>query len=223
MTINPQSVAKMIDHTCLAGVASRREIARLCEEAKAYGFATVCINPCYVSFAASLLAGTTIGVSTVVGFPLGATTPAVKAFEAGEALQNGATEIDMVINIAALKERRARYVADEIARVRACIQRAVLKVILETTLLSEEEKLLAARLAREAGADMLKTSTGTAGGATLSDVRFLKEAAPSLGIKASGGIRDAAFAIDLIAAGAVRLGTSSAVKIMNELGGQVKA
>ncbi len=210
-------LATYIDHTNLLPDATREEIILLCNEAKEYSFAAVCVNPWHVQYAAKLLSESAVKVASVIGFPLGATTSAVKAFEAGEALQNGADEIDMVINIAALKDGMLRYVRDEISRVRQSTEGALLKVILETTLLDDEEKRSAAMLAAEAGADMVKTSTGFNSGATTADVVILKETVPELGIKASGGIRDASFALQLIQAGATRLGTSSAVKILKEL------
>lgn len=206
-----------IDHTILKSDATRQEIERLCAEAKEYQFAAVCINPWHVAQAARLLKGTTVNVAVVVGFPLGANTVGVKIFEAGEAIQNGATEIDLVINVAALKEGMERYVADEISRIRFVSANTLLKVILETGLLTNEQKRLAARIAAEAGADMVKTSTGFFGGATEEDVLLLKEEVPHLGIKASGGIRTAEFALRLLSAGATRLGTSSAVDILKEL------
>ncbi|EEG77015.1 deoxyribose-phosphate aldolase [Dethiobacter alkaliphilus] len=211
------SFAATIDHTNLKPEATRDDIAMLCAEADKHRFAAVCINPWHVPYAARLLEESTVKVAVVAGFPLGATTTATKAFEAGEAVQNGAREVDLVINVAALKEGRARMVGEEISRVRASIEGAYLKVILETALLEAEEKRLAARIAADCGADMLKTSTGFFGGATEDDVALLKEVAPHLGIKASGGIRDAEFALLLLAAGATRLGTSSAVKIITEL------
>ncbi len=210
-------LATYIDHTNLLPGATREEIIMLCNEAKEYGFAAVCLNPWHVQYAAKLLSESGTKVATVIGFPLGATTSAVKAFEAGEAVQNGADEIDMVINIAALKDGMLRYVREEISRVRHSTGGALLKVILETTMLDDEEKRSAARLAAEAGADMVKTSTGFNGGATAADVALLKETVPELGIKASGGIRDASYALQLIQAGATRLGTSNALKILKEL------
>jgi deoxyribose-phosphate aldolase len=205
---------RFIDHTNLSATATGEEIERLCREAVEYGFAAVCINPWHVRFAAGLLAGTAVKVAAVAGFPLGATTVGAKVFEAEEAVQNGAGEIDLVINLAALKAGMTQYVRDELQRVRHCTKGALLKVILETALLTGEEKRLAAGLARDCGAEMVKTSTGYAGGATIEDVRLLKETVPELGIKASGGIRDIPFALALLAAGAARLGTSSAVKLM---------
>jgi deoxyribose-phosphate aldolase len=210
-------LASYIDHTLLKADATREEIARLCSEAQQYSFAAVCINPWHVNYASRLLAESSVRVAAVVGFPLGATTSSVKVFEAGEAVQHGADEIDLVINIAALKDEMPRFVREEIARVRQCAIGALLKVILESALLTDEQKRTAAILAREAGADMVKTSTGFNGGATVADVKLLKETVPDLGIKASGGVREAAFAIELIAAGATRLGTSNALKIIEEL------
>jgi deoxyribose-phosphate aldolase len=215
--MNPIQLAATIDHTILRPEAKREEITRLCEEARKYSFAAVCLNPFYVPYAVRLLSGAPVAVAAVAGFPLGANTTATKAFEAGEAAQNGATEIDMVINVAALKDGMTRTVSEDISRVRTATAGCLLKVILETGLLSEEEKRLAARIAADSGADMLKTSTGFFGGATEEDVRLLKEVAPHLGIKASGGIRNAESALRLIAAGATRLGTSSAVAILREL------
>jgi len=205
----------VIDHTSLGVTVTRLEIARLCEEAKEYGFAAVCLNPWHVRYAAQLLVGSAVRVAVVVGFPLGATTTAAKVFEAGEAVQSGAGEIDLVINVAALKEGLTPYVAEEIACVRRCAPEALLKVILEMAVLTAEEKRQAAMLARDAGANMVKTSTGFAGGATVEDVKLLRETVPELGIKASGGIREVAFALELLAAGATRLGTSSAVKFIS--------
>ncbi len=153
----------------------------------------------------------------MVGFPLGANSTAVKVYEAGELVEQGVGELDLVLNIGALKSGLTRQVRDEVARVRRVAPGVLLKVILETSLLTQEEKRLAAVISADEGADMLKTSTGFAGGATVEDVRFLKSAAPGLGVKASGGIRDAAFALQLIESGADRLGTSSALKILAEL------
>ena len=206
-----------IDHTNLKPDATREDIGKLCAEAKQHGFAAVCINPTHVAHAARLLEDSSVVVAAVAGFPLGATTTATKAFEAGEAVANGASEVDLVINVAALKEGRTRVVSEEISRVRTAIESAYLKVILETGLLDAEEKRLAIRIAADSGADMLKTSTGFFGGATEEDVVMFKELAPHLGIKASGGIREAESALRLLAAGATRLGTSSAIQIIAEL------
>ena len=206
-----------IDHTNLKPDATQEDIVKLCAEANEFSFAAVCINPWHVSHAAHLLEDSQVRVAVVAGFPLGATTTATKVFEAGEAVQNGAREVDLVINVAALKEGSTRFVSDEISRVRSAIEGVFLKVILETGLLDVEEKRLAVRIAVDSGADMLKTSTGFFGGATEDDVTLLKELAPQLGIKASGGIRDAEFALRLLAAGATRLGTSSAIQIIAKL------
>lgn len=215
--IKPCRFAATIDHTMLKPDATRAEIGRLCAEARESRFAAVCVNPWHVSNAVGHLFHSGVAVAAVAGFPLGATTATAKAFEAGEAVQNGAGEIDLVMNIAALKEGLFKVVGEEITRVRQVTRGALLKVILETTLLNKEEKILAARIAVDSGADMLKTSTGFFGGATEDDVRLLAEVAPGLGIKASGGIRDAQSALGLLAAGATRLGTSSALQIILEL------
>lgn len=216
--MKPRQFAATIDHTNLKPEAVKEDIGRLCEEARQFQFAAVCINPWHTAYAVRQLQGSDVAVAVVVGFPLGANTTSSKVFEAGEAVQNGAGEIDLVINVAALKEGALRYVGEEISRVRAAARSALLKVILETGLLAgEEEKRQAARIAAESGADMLKTSTGFFGGATEEDVLLLAETAPGLGIKASGGIRTAEFALRLLAAGATRLGTSSAVQIIHEL------
>lgn len=212
-----KNLAATIDHTLLKAGATREDITALCAEAVKYKFAAVCINPWHVPHAMRQLTGTGIGLAAVAGFPLGATTAASKVFEAGEAVQNGATEIDLVINVAALKEGLVSFVSEEIARVRAATEGALLKVIIETGLLGDEEKRIAAKLAAQAGADMIKTSTGFHGGATTDDVRLIKDTVPHLGIKASGGIRSSAFALELITLGATRLGTSSAIQMLGEL------
>jgi deoxyribose-phosphate aldolase len=215
--IESKLIVSTIDHTNLTATASKDEVAALCRQAAEYRFAAVCINPWHVHHAARLLEGTGVNVAAVAGFPLGANTTTSKVFEAGEAVQNGAAEIDLVINIAALKEGMKRYIAEELSRVRRVSEGALLKVILETALLSDEEKREAATLAQDAGADMVKTSTGFNGGATVEDILLLREIVPQLGVKASGGIREASFALQLLAAGATRLGTSNAIKIMQEL------
>jgi deoxyribose-phosphate aldolase len=212
-----RQLALYIDHTNLKAEATRQDMAKLCAEAREYGFAAVCVNPWQAGYAARELAGSGVGVAVVVGFPLGANSTTVKVYEAGEAVEQGAGEIDLVINIGALKSGLARQVREEVARVRRVVPGALLKVILETSLLTQEEKRLAALLSADEGADMLKTSTGFAGGATVEDVQFLKSVAPNLGIKASGGIRFAAAALQLIEAGADRLGTSNAIRILAEL------
>lgn len=209
-----RTLASYIDHTNLSPLATKKDIEKLCREAVDYGFAAVCINPCHVELASKVLENTGVKVAAVVGFPLGASTTATKVFEAEDAVKRGASEIDMVINIAALKEGLHDFVEEEIRLVRRAIGQALLKVIIEAPVLKDDEKRAAAKLAVRAGADMLKTCTGYNGKATVEDVRLLKDLAPSVGVKASGGIRDAAFALELIAVGADRIGTSSALEIM---------
>ena len=214
-----EDLAGYIDHTLLKPEATEADILRLCREAIHYRFKTVCVNPAYVRTACAALQGSPVGVCTVIGFPLGATTTAVKAFEAAEAVAGGAAEIDMVINVGMLKSGRADYVKAEVAAVVEAAAGRTVKVILETGLLSEAEKLLACRLAREGGAHFVKTSTGFCpGGATVSDVRLLREAGgPAMGVKASGGVRTREAALALLAAGATRIGTSSGIAIINGL------
>ena len=212
------SVSRLVDHTLLKPNATQEEIAKLCEEARAYCFASVCINPSYVALSARLLRGSGVKICTVVGFPLGSTTPTVKAIEARDAIANGADEIDMVINVGALKSGNDAAVLDDIRAVREATRGRVLKVILETSLLSNDEKVRACAVAKKAGADFVKTSTGFGGGgATVEDVRLMRETVgPLMGVKASGGIRDAKAAEAMIAAGATRLGTSASVAIVTD-------
>jgi deoxyribose-phosphate aldolase len=216
-------IARLIDHTLLKPEASREDIQRLCEEAIDYGFASVCVNPWNVSQAAELVRGTEVRVCAVVGFPLGATLSIVKAFEAGEALKSGAKEIDMVINLGALKSgQEALAEADVRGVVDACHRAGALcKVILETALLTREEKVRGALLAKKAGADFVKTSTGFGpSGATAEDVRLIRETVGSgTGIKAAGGVRTLGEVRKMVEAGATRIGTSSGVKIIEELRG----
>ena len=214
-----EDLAGYIDHTLLKPEATEADILRLCREAIYYRFKTVCVNPAYVRTACAAMQGSPVGVCTVIGFPLGATTTAVKAFEAAEAVAGGAAEIDMVINVGMLKSGHADYVKAEVAAVVEAAAGRTVKVILETGLLSEAEKLLACRLAREGGAHFVKTSTGFCpGGATVSDVRLLREAVgPAMGVKASGGVRTREAALALLAAGATRIGTSSGIAIINGL------
>ena len=210
-------LAKYIDHTLLKPQATTAQILTLCAEAKAYGFASVCVNPCHIALAAQALAGTGIAPCCVIGFPLGASTLAAKAFEAQDAVSQGAKEIDMVINVGAAKEGNWRLVEAEIAAVVAAIGgRAKLKVILEACLLTDEEKVLACRAAVRAGADFVKTSTGfSSGGATAADVRLMRETVgQGIGVKAAGGIRTYADAIAMLQAGANRLGASAGVQIL---------
>ncbi len=211
-----QQLAQRIDHTLLSANAVQADIVRLCREARQYGLAAVCVNPYWVPLAATELAGSGIGVATVVGFPLGASRTSVKVAEAGDAIASGATEIDMVLNIGAFKSGdREAALQDVRAVAHACAGRAALKVIIETCYLTDEEKREAALLCQQAGADYVKTSTGFGtGGATVADVTLIRAAVgPGMGIKASGGIRDAAFARQLIEAGATRLGASASVAI----------
>ncbi len=214
---NP-SLAALIDHTLLKPDATPDQIAQLCYEARKHGFAAVCVNPTHVPLAAQLLKGASVAVCTVVGFPLGATPPEVKAYEAQVAIDQGATEIDMVVNIGALKSRDYEMVARDIrAVVRVCHAKAVLvKVIIEAALLTDEEKVAACLLAKECGADFVKTSTGFAsGGATVADVALMRRVVgPQMGVKAAGGVRTHADAAAMVAAGATRLGASAGVKII---------
>ncbi len=216
------NIAKFIDHTALKPNVTRREIETLCAEAKEHGFASVCVNPTWVKLASELLAGSDVLVCTVIGFPLGANTPEVKAFEAGNAIASGAGEVDMVINVAALIDRNLELVKRDVSAVVDVAKgQACTKVIIETALLSDEEKILACRIAMEAGADFVKTSTGfSGGGATVSDIRLMRETVgPDLGVKASGGVRTATDAQNLIEAGATRIGASAGVDIVKGLVG----
>jgi deoxyribose-phosphate aldolase len=214
----PGDLARYIDHTLLKPDASAEEIDRLCAEAAEHRFAAVCINPTWVRRAAENLRGTDVAVASVIGFPFGASTSEVKALEARRAIRDGASEIDMVINIGALKSGMLDLVRDDIARVSdACREAgAANKVIIETALLTDAEKVIASRLAKEAKADFVKTSTGYAkGGATVFDVALMREAVgPKMGVKAAGGIRTAEDVQDMIAAGATRIGASAGVRIV---------
>ncbi|HOW89116.1 MAG TPA: deoxyribose-phosphate aldolase [Elusimicrobiales bacterium] len=214
------SIAGMIDHTLLKANATQEEIGKLCEEARKHRFASVCVNPGYVALAARLLRGSCVKVCTVIGFPLGSTTPTVKAIEARDAMANGADEIDMVINIGALKSGNDHLALEDIKAVREATRGKVLKVIIETSYLTRDEKVRACRMSKQAGADFVKTSTGFgSGGATVEDVALMREVVgPEMGVKASGGIKDAKAASELIKAGATRLGTSASIAIVS--GGQ---
>jgi len=215
----PRDLARYLDHTLLKPEASASDIDKLCAEAVEYGFAAVCVNPSWVKRAADNVRGSTVKVASVVGFPLGATPSEIKAMETRRAIRDGAREIDMVINIGALKSGDHDLVRDDIARVSdACHESgAINKVIIEAALLSDAEKIIASRLARDAKADMVKTSTGYAkGGATIYDVALMREAVgPKLGVKAAGGIRTAEDVQEMIAAGATRIGASAGVKIVS--------
>jgi len=209
-------VAKMIDHTILKANVTQEQVGKVCEEAKKYGFASVCINPAYVSLVSELLKGSPVKVTVVVGFPLGATTKTAKAIEARDAVAAGADEIDMVINVGALKSGNYSAVLDDIKAVREVTAGHVLKVIIETALLTEEEKIKACELAKQAGADFVKTSTGfSTGGATVEDIKLMRKVVgPSMGIKASGGIHTLEDAMAMKEAGATRIGASASVKIV---------
>ena len=212
-------LAKYIDHTLLRTDAQRADVAKLIEEAKAYHFASVCVSPIWVSYVSEALRDTGIKTCTVIGFPQGATPSAVKAFETKQAVADGADEVDMVIAVGRLKDGDDAYVkADIEAVVQAAGGKALTKVIIETCLLTDEEKRRACLLAKEAGADFVKTSTGfAAGGATAADVKLMRESVgEAMGVKAAGGVRTRADAEAMLAAGATRLGTSSGVKIVEE-------
>jgi len=212
------SLAKMIDHTLLKADATPDQIAQLCYEARKYGFASVCINPTWVPLCAKLLEGSDVKVCTVIGFPLGATAPDVKVFETQNALHQGATEIDMVLNIGALKARDLELVARDIRGVvkTGHARGALVKVILETSLLNDEEKVLASLISKQAEADFVKTSTGfSTGGATVHDVTLMRRVVgPEMGVKASGGVRTFEDAEALVKAGATRIGASAGIKII---------
>lgn len=211
-------INKLIDHTLLKQDATSAQIEILCTEAREHDFMSVCVNPSYVELSAKLLSGSDVKVCTVVGFPLGMTTTASKVFEANQALNHGATEIDMVINVGALKEKRDAYVRDEIAAIKEVCGDNILKVILETCLLNEEEIIRACRLAVEAGADFVKTSTGfSTGGATVEDVRLMKETVGERAeVKASGGVRSITDLQAMVEAGATRIGTSGGVALIKK-------
>lgn len=216
----PADLARLIDHTLLKPEATYNEIERLCAEARDYGFASVCVNPTNISLAARLLGDSPVKVCTVIGFPLGATTYQVKAVETKEAVASGAAEIDMVINIGALKSGFYNLVYQDIkAVVEAAACHALTKVIIETSLLNTEEKIKACLLAQYAGADFVKTSTGFGkGGATVEDVALMRlVTGGGMGVKASGGIRDLVTAEAMIKAGANRIGASAGVKIIQDL------
>ena len=207
---------KYIDHTLLKQDATEKQIDCLLSEAREYDFASVCVNPAWVKHAKKGLEGTDVKVCTVVGFPLGATTSAVKAFETKEAIQNGADEIDMVINVGALKSGNLALVESDICAVVEASGDKLVKVIIETCLLTDQEKVVACQLAQKAGTDFVKTSTGfSTGGATIADVKLMREAVgPDMGVKAAGGARSYADALAFVEAGATRIGTSAGVVIL---------
>jgi len=213
------TIASMIDHTLLKPEATKAQIETLCAEAKEYVFASVCVNPTWVKTAADLLAGTPVKVCTVIGFPLGANTPEVKAFETKNAIENGATEVDMVINIGALKDKNYDLVERDIRAVVEAANGVLTKVIIESCLLTDEEKVIACELSVKAGADYVKTSTGfSTGGATAEDIALMrKTVGPEIGVKASGGVRSAEDAKVMIDNGATRIGASSGIAIVKGL------
>ena len=208
--------AKLIDHTLLKPAATQAQIEHLCNEARTYGFASVCVNPYWVKFAKKQLKGSGVKVCTVIGFALGATTSAVKAFEAQQAVKDGADELDMVLNIGALKSGDTATVLKDIRAVRKACPGKILKVILETCELTDPEKVTACQLAAKAGADFVKTSTGfSSGGATVEDVALLRKSIPAqMQVKASGGVRTWADLKKMTSAGATRIGTSGGVRIV---------
>ena len=213
------SIAAYIDHTLLKQDAAAPQIDRLCAEAAQYHFASVCVNPWYVPRCVKHLQGTGVKVCTVVGFPLGATTTESKVFETLQAVKSGAEEIDMVMNVCAMKSGNTRAIEQEIQALAAAVEgHAILKVILETCLLTEEEKILACQIAKRAGADYVKTSTGfSTGGATVADVALMRRTVgPEIGVKAAGGIRDYATAKAMLDAGATRIGASAGIAIVQQ-------
>lgn len=211
------NIAKMIDHTALKPDTTKEQILKLIEEAKQHKFASVCVNPIWIKTASEKLKGTGVDVCTVIGFPLGANTTAVKAFETEDAIKNGATEVDMVINVGELKDKNDTYVEQDIrAVVEVAKGKALVKVIIETCLLTDEEKARACELCKKAGADFVKTSTGfSTGGATAADIALMrKTVGAEMGVKASGGIRSREDAIKMVEAGASRVGASASVAII---------
>jgi deoxyribose-phosphate aldolase len=221
-TMTGEDVAQRIDHTLLKAEATREEILRLCDEAQAYGFHAVCVNGRWLSLVADRLHGTAVKVAGVVSLPLGADTTPVKVAQAKDAVHEGADEIDMVADLAAIIEGDARYLLYQLRSVlkvcRSMRPPVLLKVIIESAALTREQKIFACQVAQQAGVDFIKTSTGLhpAGGATVEDVRLMKETAPSCRIKAAGGIKTAQQALAMLDAGADRIGTSAGVQIMNE-------
>jgi deoxyribose-phosphate aldolase len=215
----------MIDHTLLKADAREAQVGSLCQEAREYRFAAVCVNPAYVALCRELLEGTEIEVNCVAGFPLGATLSEVKAYEAQRAITAGATEVDMVLNVGALKDQKYDRVLQDIAAVaQSCHARgAILKVIIEAALLTDEEKIAACYVAQEAGADFVKTSTGFGpGGARVEDVALMRRTVgPNMGIKAAGGVRTYSDALAMIGAGATRIGASAGIRIIQEARAEV--
>jgi deoxyribose-phosphate aldolase len=222
MKLSRRELAKMIDHTLIKPAASKDEVIKLCWEAKKYGFSCAVVNPTYVSLARHMLEATDVKVCSTVGFPIGAGLPEVKAFEAQKVVELGAEEIDMVMNTSALKSKDYEAVKKDIQavlKVKKSQPKIIVKVIIETGLLTDEEKITACRLAKEAGADFVKTSTGLLGGvATVKDVELMRKVVgKDMGVKAAGGIRTLKQALAIIKAGANRIGTSTGVAIIEEL------
>lgn len=217
-SLTPADLAKLIDHTLLKPEATEEQVRKLCEEAKTHQFMSVCVNPHWVPLCAELLRGTDVKVCTVIGFPLGANRSEIKAVEAEDAIERGATEVDMVINIGALKSKQFDVVLNDIrAVVDAAAGKALVKVIIEASLLTDEEKVKACQLAREAGADFVKTSTGfSTGGATVADIALMRSTVgPTMGVKASGGVRDYESTMAMVRAGATRIGASAGIAIVS--------
>ncbi|MBD9297683.1 MULTISPECIES: deoxyribose-phosphate aldolase [Megamonas] len=211
------NINKLIDHTALKPNTNKESILKLIAEAKTYDFASVCVNPCWVALAHQELKNTDIKVCTVIGFPLGANTTEVKVFETKDAIEKGAQEIDMVINIAMLKDKEYDYVENEIHQiVEAAKDKAIVKIIIETCLLTDEEKIKACELSQKAGADFVKTSTGfSTGGATVHDIALMrKTVGAEMGVKASGGVHTHEEALAMVEAGATRIGASAGVKLL---------
>jgi len=215
----PEKLAKMIDHTNLKPDATLKDMEKLCDEAQKYGFATVCVNPANVKYASNLLEKTDIKVCTVIGFPFGANTSKIKFFEAKDAIASGASELDMVINIGALKSGLYDELKKDIDGVIVASEGAVVKVIIETGALTDEEIVKVSEIVKESGADFIKTSTGIGyPGARIKDIMLIRKTlGASVNVKASGGIKDLKTALDMIKAGATRIGTSSGIKIMEEM------
>lgn len=211
------NINKLIDHTALKPNTNKKSILKLIAEAKTYDFASVCVNPCWVALAHQELKNTDVKVCTVIGFPLGANTTEVKVFETKDAIEKGAQEIDMVINIAMLKDKEYDYVENEIHQiVEAAKDKAIVKVIIETCLLTDEEKIKACELSQKAGADFVKTSTGfSTVGATVHDIALMrKTVGAEMGVKASGGVHTHEEALAMVEAGATRIGASAGVKLL---------
>lgn len=219
MEYKRRNIAAIIDHTLLKADAIEKDILKCCKDGEKYGFASVCIQPCYVKLAAEVLKGSGVKIATVIGFPLGANLTSVKAFEAACAVEDGADELDMVLNIGALKQGNAKYVEEDIKAVVKAADGAVVKVIIETCYLTDEEKVLACKLSKDAGAHFVKTSTGLgSGGATVEDVALMRRiVGKDFGVKAAGGIRTLESLKAMVEAGANRIGTSAGVKILEEI------